>query len=128
TVDTMPIRSLTRDLAKDLMCWHCAAETTASRLAASGSMTTSALYRRTVDVSGTTCTMGDPASSASLAVTTTAGREKPASRPCGRPKSIRTMSPEVGIEPGDLVVPESFRGQLGTELALCKRPHRQRHG
>ena len=56
------------------------------------------------------------------AVTTTAGRWKPASLPSGEPRSMSTTSPEVSIEPLDLVV-----GQYGREvlsyLILMQPPH-----
>lgn len=86
---------------------------------------------RIVDVSGTTWTTLGCASSVRSAVTITAGCVNPASRPTGCPNSTSTMSParngspEIGIEPGDLVVAERS-GQLLTHPRLAQRTHRQR--
>jgi hypothetical protein len=61
----------------------------------------------TAIVSRTTWMIDGAASKILWAVTTTAGRRKPASRRSGAPNSISTTSPESGIEPAICLGPDS---------------------
>src|ERR1035437_2349886 len=89
-------------------------------------MATSESKFRTVEVRGTTWITDGSAFKMRWAVTTTAGWRKPASRPSGSPRSRSTTSPDVGIEPGCLVVSERS-GELAAHTVLSKRPNRERH-
>src|SRR5680860_280306 len=70
-------------------------------------------------VRGTTCTTVGPARRTRCAVTTTAGRRRPASDPSGKPRSMSTTSPEVSIEPSLVVVAGGVR-ELQSDLVLLQ--------
>ena len=115
---TLPLVASTRPAASARMCWHWAADRCSRPFAGSTSISTSEANPRTVDVSGTTWTTLGPASNTRCAVTTTAGWRNPASRPAGTPRSKSTTSPEVSIEPLDLLAGQ-VAAEIGSDLVLA---------
>src|SRR5688572_9237149 len=106
TDPTLPLTVSTRSTDTDRMCWHWAEESAWSPVPTSAMTRTSEPNSRSVVVRGTTWITFADSSSISWAVTTTTGCLKPASRPAGAPRSRSTTSPEVSIEPVDLVFGE----------------------
>ncbi len=115
-----------RRVATDRTCWHWAADRSTRRFSGSGSRMTSVPLARTVRVSGTTCTTFGPPRSTAPAVTTTAGRRRPASLPIGSPRSTSTMSPGWSIKPRRFVVSQ-LGGKIAPHLLLPESSDRSTH-
>lgn len=124
---TFPIVVLTRVVATDRMCWHCAAEMALSPLCPSGSMTILEPLSWIVRVRGTTWTTLGPPRRTLSAVITTAGLRRPASAPAGVPRSSSTTSPGVSIEPVNFVVSQRC-GQVAPYSFLLEQARTAGHG